>query len=48
MQVKKPKKLTLSKETIRMLEPRELAYVAGAGESLSCGLTCECDMTTWR
>jgi hypothetical protein len=46
MQVKKLKKLTLSKETIRMLEPRDLAYVAGAGDTLSCGNTCECDMKT--
>jgi hypothetical protein len=46
MKGKKLRTVTLSKETIRILAARDLAHVAGVGESLSCPETCECDMKT--
>lgn len=39
------KKLVLSRETLRLLEEREAAYVAGGATVLPCTNTCGCTDT---
>lgn len=39
------KKLILSRETLRLLEEREAAYVAGGDTTLPCTVTCACTDT---